>query len=113
MKLVRLDVVPGEFCSNAAVTPPAARPPSAQAVEARLLVESWLATTFLRRSDAVESLVERIAARLAERDARVEAVDVQPDPAGYREVALGEPWPRCVRVTKSPEHVRGPANQAG
>ena len=76
MKLVRLDVVPGEFCSSAAVTPP-----STQAVEARQLVESWLATTFLRRADAVESLVERIAALLTELDARVEAVDAQPPAA--------------------------------
>ena len=82
MKLLRLDVVPGEFCSAAAVTPP-----SAQAVEARQLVESWLATTFLRRTDAVESLVERIAARLAEHDARVEAVDAQPHAAADGEVA--------------------------
>jgi hypothetical protein len=45
------------------------RAPEAQVAEARQLVESWLQTSFIRRGDAVEDLVERFALCLAERDA--------------------------------------------
>ena len=47
------------------LTPPSA----ARAREARQLVESWLATSFIARGDAVEDLIARIAWRLGERDA--------------------------------------------
>src|SRR5262249_27010878 len=52
-------------------TPPA--PPSLHAVEARRLVDGWLATSFIGKGDAVDDLVGRIAAALAERDARCHA----------------------------------------
>jgi hypothetical protein len=54
-------------------TPPPA-PPSAQAVEARQLIDGWLKTSFIAKGDAVDDLVERIAAVLAERDARPDAL---------------------------------------
>ena len=47
-----------------------ATPPPAAHAEARRLVESWLATEFIGRGDAVEELVQRIAALLAERELR-------------------------------------------
>jgi hypothetical protein len=40
-------------------------PPDREMAEARALVEDWLGGTFLRRADAVEDLVVRIAAALA------------------------------------------------
>lgn len=42
--------------------------PERQLEEARQLVECWLETTFLRRTDAVDDLVRRIGAALAARD---------------------------------------------
>jgi len=42
-------------------------PPERELAEARQLVQDWLGTTFLRRADAVEDLVVRIAAALAVR----------------------------------------------
>src|SRR5262249_7092923 len=51
-------------------TPPA--PPSAHSVEARRLVDGWLATSFIGKGDAVDDLVGRIAAVLAARDAHLD-----------------------------------------
>jgi hypothetical protein len=42
--------------------------PERELEEARQLVEHWLETTFLRRTDAVDDLVRRIGAALAERE---------------------------------------------
>lgn len=50
-----------------------AMPPDHELVQARALVEDWLGTTFLRRADAVENLVGRIAAALAARGGVPEA----------------------------------------
>ena len=48
-------------------------PPWPHAVEACRLVDGWLATSFIGKGDAVDDLVGRIAAVLAERDARLDA----------------------------------------
>jgi hypothetical protein len=40
-------------------------PPAPHAREARELVDSWLATSFIGKGDAVEDLIARIAWRLA------------------------------------------------
>lgn len=53
-------------CQSGAVA--AVPVPERELEEARQLVEHWLETTFLRRSDAVDDLVRRIGAALAERD---------------------------------------------
>jgi len=58
---------------SAILVPTLPAPPSPHAVEARRLVDGWLATSFIGKGDAVEDLVGRIAAVLAERDARLDA----------------------------------------
>ncbi len=83
--LARLELVRrGSTRVTSEPTPPPA-PPSAQAVEARRLVDGWLETSFIARGDAVDELVERIAAVLAERDARLDAAA----PGGNRPLRSG------------------------
>jgi len=59
--------------ARATTGPTSPTPPSPHAVEARRLVDGWLATSFIGKGDAVDDLVGRIAAVLAERDARLDA----------------------------------------
>ena len=69
----RLELVRRGSAHTTSAEPPRPAPPSAQTVEARQLVDSWLRTSFIARGDAVEDLIGRIATRLAQRDARLDA----------------------------------------
>lgn len=69
----RLELVRKGSARATFAEPPQPAPQSAQTVEARHLVDSWLKTSFIARGDAVEDLIGRIATRLAERDARLDA----------------------------------------
>lgn len=83
--LARLELVRrGSARATSGPTPPPA-PPTAQAVEARRLVEGWLKTSFIARGDAVDDLIGRIAAVLAARDARLDALA----PAGDQPFSSG------------------------